>query len=69
MSTYALLNGCHGPVYAVDHWLGSPNELDAAHKEAKTQDIYAQFMANVGHFKNLVVRKMDSVTAAAHLND
>ena len=65
-STHALLSGCSGPVFAVDHWKGSEAERTTGHAEALTQDIYAQFMANVGHFKNLVVRKMDSVEAARH---
>jgi predicted O-methyltransferase YrrM len=66
LSTYALLTGCSGKVYAVDTWQGSPDEINAAHAEAKTQDIYAQFYANVGKFPNLIVRKMDSVEASRH---
>ena len=65
-STYALLSGCKGSVYAVDHWKGSPDEIDQAHTEAKTTDIYAIFLNNVGHFKNLKVMKMSSEEAAKH---
>ena len=65
-STHALLTGCKGKVFAVDTWKGSPNELKEAHADALTQDIYAQFYANVGSFPNLVVRRMESVEAAAH---
>jgi hypothetical protein len=64
LSTHALLAGCRGPVYAVDTWEGSPNELDAAHSEVKTQDIYAQFIENVGMFKNLIPMRMESLEAA-----
>ncbi len=54
-STHALLSACKGPVYAVDHWLGSPGERNTFHAEARTSDVFAQFMANVGHFENLQV--------------
>ena len=67
LSTHALLTGCPGIVYAVDTWKGSPNETGGAHSDALTQDIYAQFYANVGHFKNLTILKMDSVQASMHL--
>lgn len=49
-STHALLSGRSGTVYVVDHWLGTPSERHSAHKDAATQDIYKQFMKNVGHF-------------------
>jgi predicted O-methyltransferase YrrM len=62
-STRALLSGCPGTVYAVDHFLGSPSERDAAHHPAKTQDICADFLRNVGHFPNLKLLKMDSMEA------
>ena len=65
-STHALLSGCPGPVFAVDHFKGNPNELepDMAHHEAVTGDIFSQFWLNVGSFKNLVVLRMPSVEAA-----
>jgi hypothetical protein len=63
-TTYTLLTGCPGPVFAVDHWLGSPAESDATHKRAKEIDAYGLFMKNVGHFPNLHVCKMPSVEAA-----
>ncbi len=59
-STHALLSGCPGIVFSVDHWLGNENERSGAHKEATEQDIYAQFMNNVGHFKNLCVLRGES---------
>lgn len=61
-STYALCSGCTGTVYAVDHWLGSPDPTDATHGPA--YDIHAEFMRNVGHFPNLKILRMDSVIAA-----
>jgi predicted O-methyltransferase YrrM len=68
-STHALLSGCKGTVYAVDHFQGSPSEIDAAHVAAKTQDIHAIFLKNVGHFKNLVTLKMESQEAAKLFED
>jgi len=63
-STHALLSGCKGTVYAVDHFQGSVGE-EEAHAEAKTGDIYAQFMKAVGHFPNLKVCRGASLSIAA----
>ena len=63
-STHALLTGCPGTVYAVDHFHGSPSEREAAHAPAKTRDIGSDFLKNVGHFPNLKLLKMESVEAA-----
>ena len=62
-STHALLSGCKGPVFSVDHFQGNPEERDTAHKEAKEHDIFPIFWENVGHFKNLVAMRMESVEA------
>ena len=67
-STYALLSGCPGTVYAVDHWKGSPDELEGPHLEVKTTDIFSIFQSNVGHFPNLHIMKMDSRTAAEYIS-
>jgi len=63
-STHALLSGCHGTVYAVDHFKGSPSEIDGAHSAAKTEDIHAIFLNNLSGFTNLSVLKMDSLAAS-----
>jgi len=63
-STHALLSGCKGTVWAVDHFQGNPGQRDGPHARAKTEDIHAIFMANVGNFTNLKVLKMDSAEAA-----
>jgi len=65
-STHALLSGCPGKVYAVDHFKGSPseNKKGGAHARAIKEDIHALFQKNVGHFENLVVMKMESKVAA-----
>jgi predicted O-methyltransferase YrrM len=62
-STHALLTGCRGSVYAVDHFLGSPS-APFTQEEAKDEAVYNQFMENVGEFPNLVVVKKDSLEAA-----
>jgi predicted O-methyltransferase YrrM len=63
-STHALLSGCRGTVYAVDHFKGSASQINDVHAMAKTEDIHAFFLKNVGHFPNLAVLKMDSREAA-----
>lgn len=61
-STKALLSGCMGPVYAIDHFKGTPGH--PCSEWAKDEDVYAEFIKNVGHFKNLKVIKMDSLEAS-----
>ncbi len=68
-STHALLSGCKGIVYAVDHFKGNASEIDGAHALAKTEDIEAIFRKNVGEFKNLVIMKMESLEASRHFGD
>jgi hypothetical protein len=63
-STHALLSGCHGPVFAVDHFLGNPDELAGQHKEATERDISVDFKKNVGNFPKLVMMRMDSIEAS-----
>lgn len=68
-STHALLSGCKGTVFAVDHFKGSPTERDSNHVKAKTTDIRRLFDGNVGTFPNLKVLEMDSAEAAATFAD
>jgi len=56
-STYALLSGCKGPVYAVDPFPGNPFP-------ANPGSTYDNFVMNVGHFENLKIVKMTSEIAA-----
>lgn len=65
-STRALLSNCPGDVYAVDTWGGCPED-PATIEEAKSKDILAEFMKNVGNFPNLKVKKMTSLEAAAEI--
>jgi precorrin-6B methylase 2 len=53
----------------VDTFQGSDDEQDATNSIAKQENIYEQFMANVGHFENLRVLKMTSAEAAEQLKD
>jgi predicted O-methyltransferase YrrM len=68
-STHAILSGCKGKVYAVDHFHGSPSERDGAHSAAKTENIYDAFLKNVGMFPNLTVIQLDAIEAASHFED
>lgn len=63
-STYSLLTGCKGTVHAVDHFRGSPFEINNTEKEAKDGKIKDFFLQNVGHFQNLKLLEMDSMEAA-----
>jgi glycosyltransferase involved in cell wall biosynthesis len=67
-STHALCAGCNGRVTSVDHFKGSESEINTCHAEAVAGDIFAQFMANVGHFNNLNVLKMSGESALEKLN-
>lgn len=67
-STHALLSGCKGTVYAVDHWIGSSySNLTKGEKEihdlAISGKVFDKFKRNVGHFKNLKIHKMESMKA------
>lgn len=64
-TTHALCLGCKGQVISVDHFMGSPNERSSTHHEATEKDISQDWWANVGHFKNVSVLKMDSHVAAS----
>lgn len=63
-STDALLQGCNGEVWAIDHWKGSIDERNAQHKDAVTMDIFKEFVENVGHHENLKILHIDHRLAA-----
>ena len=63
-SSHALLSGCSGPVFCVDHFEGSRDERNSNHNEAMQRDIAAEFLKNCGHFPNLVLLRMPSHEAA-----
>lgn len=66
-STAALLNGCRGDVYAVDHWLGSEGETDASPEKASAA--YLEFLCNVGAHPRLKIIKESSSRASELVPD
>lgn len=69
-STHALLSGCPGIVYAVDHWKGTESD-GRAHQEAfiDPDSVYTQFCGNVGEFANLRPMRMSSEEASKQFED
>ena len=68
-STHALLSGCSGIVYAIDHFVGSRDIEDSTNWLAKGRNIYNEFMDNVGSFENLKVIKKSSLEAVKDFDD
>ncbi len=69
LSTEVLLQSCPGPVFAVDHFLGNPDERNGAHREATEHPIFPIFWENVGKHENLVVMRMESAKASVFFAD
>lgn len=65
-STKTLLESCKGTVYAVDHWNGTTTDISG--DLAKAEDVFKEFMENVGSYQNLKIIKSSSVTAAESFN-
>jgi hypothetical protein len=63
-SAHALLSGCRGKVHCVDHFLGSADPIETGNR-----DVYPDFVRNVGHFKNLEVHRMKSLSGAKEFKD
>lgn len=61
-STYPLLCGCKGLVYAIDHFKGSAEHQEAI--KVRNLDLYKLFTKNLFGFKNLRTFKMTSEEAA-----
>jgi hypothetical protein len=69
-STKVLLDASDGFVHAVDHFKGTSKEGDGwSGFLADEQDIYGEFMKNVGDYTNLRVHKMGSDDAAELFSD
>jgi hypothetical protein len=64
-STKVFLDNCKGEVYAVDNWKGNVGVVGYM---AEDDDIYSEFMNNVGHYSNLKILKGDSVDMAGKFN-
>jgi mannosyltransferase OCH1-like enzyme/glycosyltransferase involved in cell wall biosynthesis len=63
-SSHALLTGCPGKVTCIDTFAGSSDPRDITNPRAKSQDIKAEFLKNVGYFPNLELLHMTSRQAA-----
>lgn len=68
-SSDALLSGCKGEVHCVDHFKGSNDKNDETNSLGKKEDIYEEFIKNVGHYKNLKVVRNSSENAEKELAD
>lgn len=56
-------------LYIVDSWLGSPAEIDTAHKLATQTDIYEIFLKNMGSRKFIPIRKLSIEAAKEFTNE
>ena len=65
-TTKEFLTACKGTVYAVDHWKGSSNDVTSL--IAVEEDVYNEFINNVGNYQNLKVLKGNSVDMAESFN-
>jgi hypothetical protein len=63
-SAKALLEGCQGKVWCVDHFKGSSGNQFSSPERAEKEKIYEKFMENVGHYRNLEILKCKSEDAA-----
>lgn len=63
-SASALAMGCPGKVFAVDHFKGSPSELETSHVEAKNGDIYEEAVKNLTPYSNVTILRMYSLQAS-----
>lgn len=64
-STTVLLEGCKGPVLAVDNWSGhDPSSNGALERHASETDVHAEFLKNTSGYSNLTVRQSDSVAGS-----
>ena len=66
-STTVLCLGCPGDVYAIDEWLPTYHMFAGFHETAA--NVYGQFIANMSHFPNLIVKRKQSVRAAKDYPD
>lgn len=60
-STSALAAGCPGTVYTVDHFHGSPSELETSHAEAKDLNIHDLAIGHLEPYHNVKILRMSSL--------
>lgn len=63
-SARALLDGCPGKVWCVDHFKGNADATFSTPERVGREKVYEKFMENVGHYPNLEIMKMSSEDAA-----
>jgi hypothetical protein len=69
-STKVLLEASDGLVNSIDHFKGTSEKGDGwSGFLADEQDVYGEFMKNVGHYENLRVHKMGSEEAVSLFED
>jgi nitrogen regulatory protein PII-like uncharacterized protein len=66
-STAALAAGCSGRVVTVDHFQGSPSEVETDQAEALTNDLFAEAVTNLCGFVNVEILRMSSMEAGERL--
>ena len=59
-SSHALLSGCRGQVFCIDHFKGSTDVNDATHGKSGKKE----FLSNCGEFAHLRLIELDTVLAA-----
>lgn len=67
-----LLENNYQNIFAVDHWMGSQDEVDGPHREARERDIFEIFKGNLeacGFDGKYTAIRMDSATAAEQFED
>jgi hypothetical protein len=67
-SSKALLEGCPGKVWCVDHFKGNADAKFSTPERAEREKVYEKFMENVGHYPNLEIMKTSSEDAAQMFN-
>ncbi len=65
-SADVLLKNCKGEVYCIDTFQGSERCITS--EIIKTENVYEEFVKNVGHYENLRVMQMSSQEAAEQFN-
>lgn len=63
-SASALAGGCPGLVYVVDHFQGSPSEIESSHAEALTTNLYAEAQSYLSPWPNVRFMPMSSIQAS-----
>lgn len=63
-SASALALGCQGHVWTVDHFKGSPSELDGAHRDALLIDVGREAELLLDQYENISILRKTSLEAS-----